>query len=216
MSMRCVKPSYRWTEKWYHVGHFSFSALMNWHHLTNLNPRSELHLMRLYRRSLATRRHTPEDKSQTIEFIPDDDDQQVSNFIPESYAIDATGKPVNQQYITDLLINSEVLLSQGEEQRQLYKVIWWSIDGNGRIIGISDNNTELNTLVYDAKSPDSDMKNMQSMWLQWRSSYKVTMMEIIWRPYMELWITSKTTQLYPRPMPSLRPTGESEIWGKLQ
>ena len=49
---------------------------------------------------------TPEDKPQTIEFVPDYYDWQVSDSLLESDAIDATVKPMNQKSITDLLINS--------------------------------------------------------------------------------------------------------------
>ena len=56
---------------------------------------------------------TPKDKHQTLKFILDDDEQQVSDFIPETDAIDATDNPMNHKYITDLLINLEVTLYQG-------------------------------------------------------------------------------------------------------
>ena len=66
---------------------------------------------------------TPEEKPQTIEFSLDDDYQKTSNFVTKADAINATGKPVDQKSITNLLINSGVMLSQGEEHQQLYKVI---------------------------------------------------------------------------------------------
>ena len=49
---------------------------------------------------------TTEEKPLTKEFIPDDYEQQRSNFLPEVDATDATGKPVNQKSVADLLINS--------------------------------------------------------------------------------------------------------------
>ena len=48
LAMRCVRPYYRWRDKWYHVGNFADSSPINWYHLTNLNPRSNLYLMKLY------------------------------------------------------------------------------------------------------------------------------------------------------------------------
>ena len=56
---------------------------------------------------------TPEEKPQTLELIPDNDEHQGSDFIPKADSIDSSGKPTNQQSITDLLIKLEVLLSQG-------------------------------------------------------------------------------------------------------
>ena len=66
---------------------------------------------------------TLEDKPQILDFSPDKDEHQGSDFIPKEDAIDSTGKPVNQKSITDLFINSEVMLSQGEQQHKLSKFI---------------------------------------------------------------------------------------------
>ena len=38
---------------------------------------------------------TPEDNPQMLEFALDEYDQKGSDFLPESYAIDATGNTVN-------------------------------------------------------------------------------------------------------------------------
>ena len=40
----------------------------------------------------------------------EDDEQAFTNIVPDADAIDKNGKPINQQYLTDLIINSEVLL----------------------------------------------------------------------------------------------------------
>ena len=101
---------------------------------------------------------TPEEKPQSLEFIPYDDDQQGSDFIPEAYTIDATDNPVKHKSITGTLIKSEVLLSQGEEQRKLEKFIWQLIDENGKIVGIFDKNPALNTLVYNFEFLDGAIK----------------------------------------------------------
>ena len=39
-----------------------------------------------------------------------DDELATNNVIPAADAVDATGKPINQQSVMDLLINAEVLL----------------------------------------------------------------------------------------------------------
>ena len=67
--------------------------------------------------SMTPPRLTPKVKPQTLSFVPDDDEQQGSDFLLEVDTIDATGRPVNHQYITHLLVNSEVILYQVEEQR---------------------------------------------------------------------------------------------------
>ena len=50
------------------------------------------------------------------------DELATVNDVPEADAVDATGRPINQQSVTDLLINAEVLLPQGDSQ-QMAKVI---------------------------------------------------------------------------------------------
>ena len=55
----------------------------------------------------------PEEKPQTLELFPEDDEHQGSNFLSKADSIDATGDPVDQQSITYLLIKSYFLLYQG-------------------------------------------------------------------------------------------------------
>ena len=86
-----------------------------------------------------------------------DDDLATVNVIPAADAIDATGKPINQQSMTDLLINAEVLLPQGDSQ-QMAKVIRRSIDSDGFVLGEFDENPILNSLVYDVEFPDGVVK----------------------------------------------------------
>lgn len=87
----------------------------------------------------------------------DDNDLDPSNVIPEADATDATGRPLNQQSVADLLINAEVLLPQRDSQ-MLAKVIRRSIDANGSVIGSFDENPMLNSLVYDVEFPDGVVK----------------------------------------------------------
>ena len=54
----------------------------------------------------------------TNNFDYDSDDELATvNVIPAADAVYATGRPINQQSVTDLLINAEVLLPQGDTQQ---------------------------------------------------------------------------------------------------
>ena len=77
--------------------------------------------------------------------------------MPEADMTDASGKPINQQSMTDLLINAEVLLPQGESE-QLAKVIRRAVDDDGKIIGTFNSNPVLNTLMYEVEFPDGVVK----------------------------------------------------------
>ena len=65
---------------------------------------------------------------------------------------------MKQKSITDLLINLEVILSQGEKQQKLSKFVRWLIDKNGRIVGRFDKNPALNRLVYNFELRDGAVK----------------------------------------------------------
>ena len=57
----------------------------------------------------------------TNNFDYDSDDELATvNVIPAADAVDATGRPINQQSVTNLLINAEVLLSQGDTQQMAW------------------------------------------------------------------------------------------------
>ncbi len=86
-----------------------------------------------------------------------DDELATVNVMPKADAVDATGRPINQQLVTDLLINDEVLLPQGDSQ-QMAKVIRRSIDSDVIVIGEFDENPILNSLVYDVEFPNSVVK----------------------------------------------------------
>ena len=88
---------------------------------------------------------------------PYEDDDEPTLIIPEADAVDASGKPVNQQSVTDLLINAEVLMPH-DEVMCLAKVIRRSIDSDGRITGTFNENSSLNSLVYDVEFPDGAVK----------------------------------------------------------
>jgi hypothetical protein len=59
--------------------------------------------------------------------------------------------------MTNLLINAEVLLPQGESE-QLAKVLRRSVDENGKLIGTFYDNPILNTLVYEVEFLDGTVK----------------------------------------------------------
>jgi len=86
----------------------------------------------------------------------DGDELDANNVVPEADAVDATGKPINQQSMADLLINAEVLLPHGETQ-QMTRVIRRSVNSEGKIIGNLDGN--MISLIYDVEFPDGAVKH---------------------------------------------------------
>ncbi len=84
-----------------------------------------------------------------------EDELGAETVIPAAEAVDATGKPINQQSIADLLINAEVMLGHGETE-QMARVLRGSLDLEGNVIGDLDGS--LNTLVYDVEFPDGAIK----------------------------------------------------------
>jgi hypothetical protein len=91
------------------------------------------------------------------EFIPYEDEVEAPAVMPHADLTDSSGKPINQQSMTDLLINAEVLLPQGESE-QLAKVLRRSVDEEGKLIGTFNDNPILNTLVYEVEFPDGTVK----------------------------------------------------------
>ena len=91
------------------------------------------------------------------DFRPYEDDETPPSVMPEADIVDNAGRPICQQSMTDLLVNAEVLLPQGEEL-QLAKVVGQSFDANGKVIGRFDENPLLNSLVYDVRFPDGTVK----------------------------------------------------------
>jgi hypothetical protein len=84
-------------------------------------------------------------------FTPYEDEVEVPAVMPEADMTDASGKPINQQSMTDLLINAEVLLPQGESE-QMAKVLRQAVDDDGKVIGTFNNNPILNTIVMRSSS----------------------------------------------------------------
>ena len=80
------------------------------------------------------------------------------NIVPEADDIDKNGKPIDKQYLADLMINLEVLLPHEETQRTA-KVICCTIYSNGSINGTFYEKPVLNQLVYDVEFPDGTVKH---------------------------------------------------------
>ena len=85
------------------------------------------------------------------------DEDDYENVVPEADAVYSRGSSINQQSVAGLLINSEVLLPQGEAQ-QMAKLVRQSIDRDGNIIGDLDKTPSLHSLVYDVGFPDGTVK----------------------------------------------------------
>ena len=77
--------------------------------------------------------------------------------IPEADCVDANGKPILANSLTDVLISAEVLLTQVEEQ-QLAKILRRLVDRDGQVIGQHHKNHLLNMLMYDIEFPNGDVR----------------------------------------------------------
>jgi len=80
-------------------------------------------------------------------------EEESQHTLPEADFADAKGKPLIEQYMTDLLMNYEVLLPQGEGT-QMAKVMKQAIGKDGKPVGSWNENPILSTLVYDVEFPD--------------------------------------------------------------
>ena len=76
--------------------------------------------------------------------------------MPEADTVCVADKTINQQSMADLLINTEVLLPQGETQ-QIAQVIRHSVDSEGKVIGNLDGN--MKSLIYGVELPDGAVKH---------------------------------------------------------
>ena len=59
--------------------------------------------------------------------------------------------------LTDVLINAEVLLDDGDSAA-LARVVCQAVDSDGKVIGKWDSNPILNTLVYECEFNDGTIK----------------------------------------------------------
>lgn len=82
--------------------------------------------------------------------------------MPHADLTDAKGKAFDSQSLTDNLINVEVLLPNGEEEKALATVIRKSVDDEGRLKGKHSNNPLFSTLTYDVQFKDGTVKEYQA------------------------------------------------------
>ena len=75
------------------------------------------------------------------------DEIESPTTVPESDMIDAAGKHVNQQSVTDFLINAEISIPQGEKL-SMGKVIHRAVEKYGKLIRTYDDNPILNIYLY--------------------------------------------------------------------
>ncbi len=87
------------------------------------------------------------------------DDDEVNKLLEpfEADLLDAAGRPILMRYLTDVLINEEVLLDHGESAA-LARVIRQAVNLDGNVIGSWDSNPILNTLVYECEFNDGTIK----------------------------------------------------------
>ena len=103
----------------------------------------------------------------TLENPQDEDDtddlpfDEGSQSIPKGDIIDDQGRPLQPSSAADLLVNSDVLLPQGEE-KQMDKVIKRSVDSYGKVIRNYNVLPVLNTMLYDVQLPDGGKIKMTS------------------------------------------------------
>jgi hypothetical protein len=84
---------------------------------------------------------------------PYKDDDEVLPFIPDAGLKDAAGKPFEVHSVVDALINTEVMLPNGDSMA-IAKVVRRGVDNEGCLVGTFNNNPLLNTLLYDCKFDD--------------------------------------------------------------
>ena len=92
-------------------------------------------------------------------YNPYEGESEPSKTVPEADLIDAAGKHLNQQSVTDLLINAEISLPKGEKL-SMGKFIRRSIDEHGKLIGTYDDNPVLNSHIYEVEFPDGEIKEL--------------------------------------------------------
>ena len=97
------------------------------------------------------------DQDPLAEFQNCDDDEEPPPPEVLEDPVDATGQAVYEQPFTDILLNTEVLLPQGEEMKRA-KVTRRSKDQDGDLIGTYDANPLLNTMVYDVEFDDGTVR----------------------------------------------------------
>jgi hypothetical protein len=88
---------------------------------------------------------------------PYGDDETPINEPFEADLVDAGGRPLMLNSLTDALINSEVLLDK-DEATAIARVVRRAVDHQGKAIGAWNVNPILNTLVYECEFDDGTIK----------------------------------------------------------
>ena len=86
-----------------------------------------------------------------------EDEIESPTTVPGSDLIDAVGKHVNKQSVTDFMISAEISLPQGEKL-SMGKVICRAGDKHCKILGTYNDNPILNSHVYGVEFPDGEVK----------------------------------------------------------
>jgi hypothetical protein len=84
---------------------------------------------------------------------PYEDDVEVLPFAPAANLLDAACKPFEVRSVADALINTEVMLPNGDFMA-FARAVHRGIDENGHMIGTFNTNPLLNTLLYECKFDD--------------------------------------------------------------
>ena len=82
---------------------------------------------------------------------------EVDPTVPEADIVDEKGPLLHPTSMSYALMNAEVLLPQGEDMR-LVRVIWQSVDYDGKVIGKHNDIPILNTIMYGVELPYGAVK----------------------------------------------------------
>ena len=94
---------------------------------------------------------------QTFPPYEDDGEKNTPQLIPETEAVYYTGLPILQQPFTDMLLNNQVYLPQGDSM-QVVKVAQIFLDKDENLVGTYSDDPMLNNLMYDVEFPDGATK----------------------------------------------------------
>jgi hypothetical protein len=87
-----------------------------------------------------------------------EDDDEAARVIPEfSDPVDAVGRPIDQQPAYDTVLNTELMLPNGESYQQA-KVVRRTLGSDGRTHGTYHHQPEFNTMTYDVEFGDGFVK----------------------------------------------------------
>jgi hypothetical protein len=87
-----------------------------------------------------------------------EDNEEAARVIPEfTDPVDAVGHPIDQQPAYDTVLNTELMLPNGEAYQQA-KVVRRTLGSDGRTHGTYHHQPELNTMTYDVEFGDGFVK----------------------------------------------------------